>query len=272
MVGYFINLEEKVGGEILKSPPVRYDIFRISEYINKIQFYLPQMLPLLEGQEEYESYPRRTLYAFNSPCGMCDYAGMCLNGDVMGVSIKEKKEFYGSVYLSPTQIIRYETCPRQWAYYVSGYRTELSPAKLHFGSSVHNAIEAHIIMDSDPQEAFSYFWGEYKDAPLQYTKKGANHEYYQKIGQSLMERFPEFWKKEKAEMNISEVQAEVANTKRLFNYNEYPVHLTCKPDIVCKSEDTTIIIDWKVTTKKTHDESWLSVSDQMTGYFVFLSQ
>lgn len=272
MRGYFVNLHEKIGGEILKSPPVHYDSVRLIEYLDKIKFYVYQMLPLLKGEAECENYPRRTLYAFNCPCGMCDYEGLCHRNDITGLTLRESKRTSEAIFLSPTQLLRYETCPRQWAYYAMGYETTISAAKLHFGSSVHSAIEAYIRLGKEPKEAFSFFWGEYKDAPLKYTEK-TNHEYFQKVGDSLMEKFPAFYDQEIITgLNVSETQVEESNTKRLHEYIGYPVYFTGKPDLVCKTHDgDTMIIDWKVTSKKTFSESWLSVSDQMTGYFLFLS-
>jgi len=280
MRGYFVHIEEKLGGEIVKSPPINYEPLRGIEYINKIEFYLPQMLPMLEGEKEPEDYPRRTLYAFNCPCGMCDYAGLCLHGDIMGLTIDVelvgKATDKNAIFLSPTQLIRYETCPRQWAYYVAGYRTEISSAKLQFGDSIHSAIEAYIRLGEKPKESFLFFWGEYKDASLRYSRKDTNHEYFQKVGVSLMEKFPDFYTREIiSELKISEIQAETLNAKRLNLSKDYfgrPVYLVCKPDLICKTNDgETIVIDWKVTTKKAFDWNWLSVSDQMTGYFLFLS-
>lgn len=274
MQGYFVNLEEKASGEIVKSPPIKYEPVRVEEYFDKIEFYLPQMIPLLEGRAECEEYPRRTLYAFNSPCGMCDYASLCLQGDIMGLTLRdEDKKSSDRIYLSPTQLLKYETCPRQWAYYVAGYRTELSSAKLHFGDSIHNAIEAYIRLGRDPKESYSIFWGEYKDAPLSYSKK-ASYDYFKAIGEGLMEKFPKFFEQEiVVGLNLSEIQAEALSSKCLYdNFMGHPVYLTCKPDLVCITHDgMRIIVDWKVTTKKGFDEDWLPVADQMTAYFLLNS-
>ncbi len=276
MQGYFVNITEKVGGEIVKSSPIYYDPTRTREYLDKIEYYLPRMLALHKGEVECESYPRRTLYAFNCPCGMCDYASLCLHGDIIGYTLKDENKKVGkhTIFLSPTQLLRYETCPRQWAYYAAGYRTETSAAKLQFGDAIHNAIEAYIRLGRDPKESFSFFWGEFKDAQLTYTKKGTNHEYFQKAGESMMEKFPAFYDQEIITgLDVSEAYAEVPDSKLLWdNYIGHPVQITCKPDLVCKTHDgDTLIIDWKVTSRKNHDEDWLPVADQMTAYFLLTS-
>lgn len=262
MKGYFVCLEKKRDGEIFPTEVVEYDQKRGEEYLKKIRFYLPQMLPLINGEVQAEDYPGRTLYAFNCPCGMCDYRMLCLEDKLDGLTYIEKK-VYRIPYLSPTELIKWETCPRQWAYHRSGLSSALRAAKQEFGSVVHDAVEAHVRNRIAPPDVFVSKWDAKKDLNLQYSSK-ENHGYLREVGISLMKKFPEFWKSFVKEKGILSCSTETKKSRIFPGFA-----LNGRPDIVCNTRNDITVIDWKVISKK-YDESWVKVSDQMTGYFLLV--
>ncbi len=260
MKGHFVCLEKKRDGDIFPTVDVIYETARGEEYIRKIRYYLPQMLPLINGEAEAEEYPRKTLYSFNCPCGMCDFRLLCLHDDLTGLTYWEKKT-YRIPFLSPTELIKWETCPRQWAYDRSGLRSSLKAAKQEFGSVIHDAIEAHVKSRIAPSEVFVGKWDPYKDVNLQYSSR-ENHGYLRLVGISLMEKFPGFWEAFRKEKGIQSCETE-SKKSRMFD----DFALNGRPDAVCRTKDDVIVLDWKVISQK-YDESWVKVADQMTGYFL----
>lgn len=265
MKGFFVILERRIKGDIHKTEPVFFDPARAEEYLKKIRFYLPQMLPLIRGEVDAEYYPRKTMYSFNSPCGMCDYSKICLNNDLEGYHFKERRE-YNPPFLSPTEIIKYETCPRQWAYLRSGIRAITQSALLVVGDSLHLAIETFLNYNHNCTEIFVAEWEKYKEVELNYNKK-ESYKVLREIGIHLMRKFPLFWEQAKKELSIIRYFTEI---KTYRNYPDF--NLNGKPDLVCFSKDgEKIVIDWKLSSKK-YDRQWIHVSDQMTSYFLLAEE
>ncbi|MBE0427687.1 MAG: PD-(D/E)XK nuclease family protein [Nitrospirae bacterium] len=261
MKGFFVILGRKNKGDIYRTPLVIYRSERGEEFLSKIRFYLPQMLPLVRGEVEAEYYPRKTMYFFNSPCGMCDYGKLCLSGNLEGYYFKERKE-YNIPFFSPTEIIKYETCPRQWAFYRSGVRIVTQSASLIVGDILHTAIESYLNQNHDCSEVFVAEWEKYKDIRLDYNKK-ENYKSLREIGIHLMKKFPLFWDQLKKELSITRYLTEIKTYRRYPDFN-----LNGKPDILCfTSENKKIVIDWKLASKK-YDDNWIQVSDQMLCYFL----
>jgi hypothetical protein len=259
--GVFVILERKNTGDIYRTPFVTYSPERGEEYLRKVRFYLPQMLPLIRGEVEAEHYPRKTMYSFNSPCGMCDYSSLCLSNELEDYYFEKRKE-YNIPFLSPTEIIRYETCPRQWAFYRSGVRTVVKSASLVAGDCLHAAIESHLNYNHDCSDVFIAEWEKNKNINLKYNKE-ENHKILGEIGTHLMKKFPVFWSQLKKELAIKRYLTEIREYRKFPDFN-----LNGKPDIIClTSNNEKIVIDWKLASKE-YDEQWIQYSDQMTCYFL----
>lgn len=266
MKGIFVILERKQGGGIIPSTPVKYEKERGEEYLEKIAFYLPQMLPLIEGRVYPEKYPRRTLYSFNSPCGMCDYMGLCFRGDMDGLTFYERK-VYPVPYLSPSEIITFEVCPRQWAYNRSGIRKKTTAASICLGDSLHQAIEAYLKVGKPPAAVFAEVWTQYQNEEMVYPAKNTWKTFFE-IGVKLADKFPAFWEE------FSEIHGILSILSEGKNYRAFPelgFNLTGKPDLVAVTQSETIVVDWKLTTTK-YPEEWCRVSDQMTAYFLLCEE
>ncbi len=178
----------------------------VEEYIRKIRFYLPDMLRLYENGD-VDHYPRRTLYAFNSPCGLCEYRSLCIEGDLSGyiIGYSAIEAGHSKLFVSPSDVIKYETCPRQWAYYKSGVKSPFSSAASECGNCLHKGIEEYLLKGDDPVRVFEQEWMERKDAAtITYNQKDT-HQGLLEIGMKLMIQFPDKWR---------ETGLEVCNVER----------------------------------------------------------
>lgn len=260
--GYFVFLERKKSGDIFLSPVVEYKKEMGQEYLKKIRYYLPQMLPLLNKETTPEEYPRRPLYSFNSPCGMCDYALLCIYGDISGYDFTEKK-VYPKPYISPTALIQFDVCPRQWAYHAYGVKSTQRSAAIVLGEAVHGAIEAYLKMAKECEETFTQIWDAYREAALKYPQK-ADFLQYREIGVQLCRRFPAFWQHTSQRIGVKEIEVEA---QRRVRYDSFI--LSGKMDLLCSVDRGLTILDWKLTNRK-YDDAWLLLSEQMTSYFLLL--
>ncbi len=237
----------------------------VEEYIRKIKFYLPDMSRLYEnGDVDY--YPRRILYAFNSPCGLCEYRSLCIEGDLSGyiIGYSAIEAGHGKLFVSPSDVIKYETCPRQWAYYKSGVKSPFSSAASECGSCLHKGIEEFLLNGDDPVRVFEQEWMERKDAAtITYNQKDT-HQGLLEIGMKLMSQFPDKWR---------ETGLEVCNVERTVRIDLGDFCLKGRPDIVATKDCNLYVIDWKFTAVSFSDD-WVAKSDQMTAYaaLLFLSE
>ncbi len=257
VIGVFCVLQKKADPDIVPHKTLRR-MQHVAEYIRKINFYLPDMKRLLYDGVEIDYYPRRSLYAFNTPCGLCDYAGLCVYGSLEGYAIgydaTERK--YAKPYVSPTEIIRYETCPRQWAYYKTGITSVYRGAASECGTCQHKGIFAYIIEGKDPVEVFIEEWHKLENE--KYLKYGQKDSFKSLlgIGEKLMKKFPEKWESWGMETISAEQKASV-------EFDDFI--LKGKPDFKGRKEGRIIIWDWKFTGVN-YGDIWTLLSDQMTGY------
>lgn len=263
--GFYCILEKKKDGGIYLMPPVVSKEDKKEKLIKKIRFYIPQMMPLLKEEADPEAYPQTPLHSYNSPCGMCDYINLCHRGDLTGLYYSER-ELRRTPYVSPTEIIRFEICPRQWAYYKVGVKTSAGVATIEAGSAIHKSIEAFLRESKNPVAVFDEVWGAFKDTRLQYNSKDS-FESLLKTGQTVLGKFPAFWAQIMSEHKITSYDIEIKGSRSFGDFT-----LNGVPDLVCRTEDSgKIIFDWKFTAKK-YDERWVEMSDQMTGYFLLTEE
>jgi len=229
----------------------------VEGYLQKIRFYLPQMRPLFQGVE-IEYFPRRTLYAFNTPCGMCDYAGLCINGRLEGyiIGYDATAKQYRKPIISPSEIIKYETCPRQWAYSKTGVDTPYRSAIPESGTVMNIAIDEFIVLGVDPEEVFDREWGpKAEDKRLRYNKTDT-HASIGRIAKAALRKFVPMWDK----WGLQDV---VVQGKYMVEFDEF--YLKGKPDLKARKDDDTLILDWKFSSS-TYTDLWTRVSDQLTAY------
>lgn len=226
------------------------------EFIKKVNFYLPEIKKIYDSTPA-EYYPRRPLYAFNSPCDLCDYAALCIQGDTeqysLGYDATEKK--YRKPYVSPTEIIKYETCPRQWAYYKSGITTPVRSAATECGSSIHVGIYNYLLTGQDPVIAFRESWEEVALNPhIKYGQRDT-HKSLEDIAIAGLKKFPKFWES----WGLTVECLEKAHTVDAGDFI-----LKVKPDAVASKDGKTVVIDWKFTAVA-YNPLWVAISDQLTA-------
>jgi len=264
--GHFLCLE-KQSGKIQISRPVFHTEDREVEYLKKIQFYLPQMTPLIKGKVLPEDYPRKTLYSFNSPCGLCEYRSLCHEGDMTGLSFYERKP-YDIPFISPTEIIQFEVCPRQWAYHRSGITPSVRYGKTEFGTAIHRAVEEYVDKEVPPVEVFLEVWGQVRESVVFTEKESAQK--YTELGMRLLKKFPQEWGKIKESLGL--VLPGITEDKSWVFFKDLGFALTGKPDLQCRdTKDGLVVIDYKVVSKG-HQEWWPAVSDQMLAYLIFANR
>lgn len=257
IIGVFCVLQKKADPDIVPHKTVR-KMADIEEYIRKIDFYLPEMKRLLYDGVEIDYYPRRSLYAFNTPCGLCDYAGLCVYGSLEGYAIgyDATERRYAKPFVSPTETIRYETCPRQWAYYKTGIKSVYRAATAECGTCLHRGIFAYIMEGEDPVEVFREEW--YRLENEKYLKYGQKERFKSllDIGEKLMKKFPEKWES----WGVEVISAEQKTSVEFDSFI-----LKGKPDLKGRKDGRIIIWDWKFTAVN-YNDIWTLICDQMTGY------
>jgi len=90
-VGFFELVKKKVSktgrgkGPVIEPPlliPAKSEQEK-GEYIHKLQW--------MRDDIDRGRFPKRSRMSYNSPCSMCDYRGLCQDGNVAGLSKREKK-------------------------------------------------------------------------------------------------------------------------------------------------------------------------------------
>ena len=87
-LGFFEGIKRKVGGR--KGPEVHLPLWvpprteKVKQaYLNKVSWIAQQV------RGGY--FPERSLGAFESPCNLCDYRGLCINGSMEGLVVDDRR-------------------------------------------------------------------------------------------------------------------------------------------------------------------------------------
>ena len=170
------------------------------------------------------------------------------------------------VYLSPTSLIRHETCPAQQQFYRQGWRVNYLSDTLHFGSSAHNALEGfHMV---EPYGKSYDLLDAFRKAFLEPTKtktvrygNGRDKESLLETGEALMRQYPTCWRDTGLHALID---AEGPLVER-----KYTVRLARAGVVLVAIDDggRVVLIDHK-TPGQDHDPTFTDRSDQMLAYQV----
>lgn len=256
----YIFLEKKSTPEIKVFETIRGEN-NIREYLYKIKFYLPMMKLILDNKPEI--FPKKSLYIFNSPCTLCDYTSLCnetYEDNFNTVEVKKDK-----LFITPTDIIQFEMCPRAWGYKKEGIYPVKKKGIIEAGICLHHAIESFLIDQKDPVQVFQEKWNAFNFNEIEFSKKDSP-ELIQEIATNLLKKFPEFWEKQNLEvLSIEE--------RTYINFNDSVV-FSGAWDLLCKEKNGKheVIIDFKFSSPNGDDSvmKWLHNSDQVTGYALCL--
>jgi hypothetical protein len=256
----YIFLEKKSTPEIKVFETIRGEK-NIREYLYKIKFYLPMMKLILDNKPEI--FPKKSLYIFNSPCTLCDYTSLCnetYEDNFNTVEVKKDK-----LFITPTDIIQFEICPRAWGYKKEGIYPVKKKGIIEAGTCLHHAIESFLIDQKDPVQVFQEKWNAFNFNEIEFRKKDSP-ELIQEIATNLLKKFPEFWEKQNLEvLSIEE--------RTYINFNNWVV-FSGAWDLLCKEKNGKheVIIDFKFSSPNGDDSvmKWLHNSDQVTGYALCL--
>jgi hypothetical protein len=245
--------------------PVTVDIKDSASAIQKVRKYIPDMVRLLQGAEP-EEFDTKTLYIHNSPCTMCEYDKLCYEGSTEGIIVEFERKNFEILTLSPSSVITYETCPRQWAYSYLGYRYSIRNASLFFGDAIHHMVYSYL-KGKDPVEAFTEYFGEQKRPDLKYTKKEPHRVLLQKgihIAKSLKKSDLYIKKYHSFEIEKTVIEDE--------NSNDVKVRYKVKPDLVFSNENEILIVEIKSSFNSVYTERWIRRSDQLLWYAHFVGR
>ena len=256
----YIFLEKKSVPEIKVFETIRGEK-NIREYLYKIKFYLPMMKLILDNKPEI--FPKKSLYIFNSPCTLCDYTSLCnetYEDNFNTVEVKKDK-----LFITPTDIIQFEMCPRAWGYKKEGIYPVKKKGIIEAGTCLHHAIESFLIDQKDPVQVFQEKWNAFNFNEIEFRKKDSP-ELIQEIATNLLKKFPEFWEKQNLEvLSIEE--------RTYINFNNWVI-FSGAWDLLCKEKNGKheVIIDFKFSSPNGDDSvmKWLHNSDQVTGYALCL--
>lgn len=259
---------KRSGVEIQIHPPV--EIGCTVDFLKKAKKYVPDMARLLRGAEP-EEFDTRTLYIHNSPCELCEYAALCYDGSTEGLICEYERENFDVLWLSPSHILKYEMCPRQWAYSYLGYRYKTKRASRHFGDAIHAAVYARFRDNGDPVETFVKHF-DAQDLELEYTKR-EGHKVLLEKGKALMDRFNK--------MSLSDLYLDGAVScsieERIIeteNVAGIKVRYKIVPDIVFEFETDkeVMIVEVKTSYSSVYTERWIRRSDQLNWYAHFVGR
>jgi len=248
-------------GEITHTPPISVPVDEA--YRRKIKRIVGDMKRI--SIDPPESFETRSLYAFNSPCNMCDYLRLCYDGDTSGLVVSFERKTSGKIFLSPSGLITYDTCPRQWAFSYLGYQREKTPAAIEFGNAINDSIDLYIVDGINPLETFREIWESIDQTKLEYTKKQP-HKTLLKIGEALMKNFPEFYDRYVDSLGVYDIEVE----KKLKIPLSSTVILSLRPDAIfyCDGEqgEEIVVTDFKTGDPSKYNERWIRRSDQLSLY------
>lgn len=174
------------------------------------------------------------------------------------------------VYLSPTSVIRHETCPAQQQFYRQGWRVDYLSDTLHFGNSAHQALEAFHMADPYggtvdlPQRFTEAFLEPTRTTTVRYGN-GRDKESLLETGLVLMGLYPQAWQQTGFHALIDGAGPLVERKYRV-RIAGAGVVLVAKIDVaVLDDSGRVILIDHK-TPGQDHDPDFTARSDQILAY------
>ena len=173
--------------------------------------------------------------------------------------------------LSPTSVLKFETCPQQ--YYleeVRRIRPMHTAANLIFGRVVHRIVEQalHQIVQGQPFDARAAFSADWQTARAQggiaYSAT-QSPESLTATGEALVTQFMTRWPTfgwfpvlDRENQPLLEIKLEVKVTAGLIYAGRFDL-------VACHADGTLAALDLKTPSSAT-DPDWLAVADQLTGY------
>lgn len=175
------------------------------------------------------------------------------------------------LYLSPSKLITYEMCPRQyWYQYEARLEAEADSSNLHFGTAVHTVAEQFLIANDhgkafDPAAAFEKTWDDITSTNaisygVRMTKDDLTH-----TGKMLMAAFPSAWA-QSGLRPVKDPRGELVLERSLDVELGDGVILSTKLDILAHTPRGGIdIVDVKTPTQLC-SELFAAAADQPTAY------
>ena len=251
----YVFFEKKSTPEIKVFETIR-DEKMVREYLYEIKFYLPMMKLALNNTADI--FPKKSLYIFNSPCTLCDYTSLC--SETYTDDFKTVKPKKDKLFISPTDIIQFEICPRAWGYKKDGIYSLKKRGIIEAGTCLHFAIESFLLEKKDPVKVFQEKWDTINFEELEFSKR-ESPELIKEIATILLEQFPNFWEKQNLEVLSMEEKTYIEFANNVVFSGQW--------DLLCKEENgDEIIIDFKFSSPNGEESiiNWLHNSDQITGY------
>ena len=176
------------------------------------------------------------------------------------------------LYLSPSKVITYEMCPRQyWFQYVAKLEADAESSNLYFGTVLHQVVEEHLhALDRGvplaTDQRFKVLWDEVtKTNALKFGVKLSRDD-LSLIGQTLAGSFPKAWAQSGLRVH-KDRQGQLVTERSLDVDLGDGVILSTKLDILAvNSADRGVeIVDAKTPTTLC-DETFAVAADQPTAY------
>lgn len=169
--------------------------------------------------------------------------------------------------LSPTGVIRYETCPRQARFYLQGWRPEAKADALVFGSTAHEVLAKYHDGSLAPDAlgtAWDQLWSQATQGAITYgcdrTPEGL-----QAIGRALFDAYHGVWSAT-GFVTLRTPQGGPFVEQRLFvRLPRAQVLFEGVIDLGATRQDQTVILDHKTPGSKP-DPAFAEKSDQLLAY------
>lgn len=174
------------------------------------------------------------------------------------------------LYLSPTSILRYETCPRQADFYRRGWRANWLSDTMHFGNAAHQALQA--FHQADPFGRRVDLPALFRDAflaPLEHASIrygcGRDKDSLLATGTALMEQYPHAWAETGLHALVDQA-GPVVERKYTARIPGAGVVLVAKIDLAAlDAAGRVFVIDHK-TPGQDHRTDFTPASDQLLAY------
>lgn len=178
------------------------------------------------------------------------------------------------IRLSPTAVLKYETCPQQyWLKEVCRLRPVHRAANLVFGTVIHRTMADwltgwHQDQPPSPVDRFQHHWTDAQQHGIAYSAT-QSPESLRAIGEALVRLWPTVWPRWDRTLVTDRTGALLLERKLEVRITD-TVTFVGRLDVLTRTAAGVLeCLDLK-TPRTPTDPAWLTVADQLTGYQVLL--